>query len=71
MNDFFLEQKLKRIEREANDELLMIQEFGAEAFSTYELEALIPLAREQADHCQSEDSVLMQGVLQCLLECFL
>ncbi len=49
MSDFFLEQKLKRLEREANDELLMIQEFGPDAFSTYELELLLPLAQSQAD----------------------
>ena len=48
MTNFFLEQRLKRIERDANDDLLMIQEFGPGAYSTEELEDLLPKAEAVA-----------------------
>ena len=41
MQDFFLNRRLKRIEREANDDLRLVLELGPEDFPTHELHHLL------------------------------
>jgi hypothetical protein len=41
MQDFFLKRRLKRIEREANDDLRLVLELGPEDFPTHELHHLL------------------------------
>lgn len=48
MQDFFLNRRLKRIEREANDDLRLVLELGPEDFPTHELHHLLRrLSRQQ------------------------
>lgn len=41
MNDYFLKQQIERIEREANNDYTLIQEFGADCYPTFELQQLL------------------------------
>ena len=41
MKQYFLDRQLKKIEREANDEFLQILSFGAQCYSTPELQDLL------------------------------
>ncbi len=41
MKQYFLDRQLKRIEREANDEFLQILSFGAQCYSTPDLQDLL------------------------------
>ncbi|MEQ8705240.1 MAG: hypothetical protein RIC19_15040 [Phaeodactylibacter sp.] len=41
MKQYFLDRQLKKIEREANDEFLQILSFGAQCYSTPELQNLL------------------------------
>lgn len=41
MKQYFLDRQLKRIEREANDEYLQILSFGAQCYTTPELQKLL------------------------------
>jgi hypothetical protein len=41
MKDFFLKRQLERIEREGNDDFLMILSFGARSYPTKELHQLL------------------------------
>lgn len=47
MQDFFLKRRLKRIEREANDDLRLVLELGPEDFPTHELHHLLRRLSQQ------------------------
>ncbi len=48
MNNFFLQRHLTRIEREGNDDLSLILEFGPQDFPTHELHHLLRQVRTQS-----------------------
>lgn len=50
MRDFFLERQLRRIERDVNDDLLMVLEVGPQYYTNRELYALTERLRRQELH---------------------
>jgi hypothetical protein len=48
MKQYFLDRQLKKIEREANDEFLQILSFGAQCYSTPELQKLLRQLEKKA-----------------------
>lgn len=47
MKDFFLQQLLQRLEKDGNDDLALIMEFGANSYSTQELNHILDQVAEQ------------------------
>lgn len=47
MKNFLLNRRLKRIEQDGNDDLLLIQEFGPRDYPTHELHLLLRQLRRQ------------------------
>ncbi len=64
MRSFFLNRQLRRIEREANDDLLQVLELGAHYFSTPELYDLLDRVQEQRQLVsQKLDKLYRFGIL--------
>lgn len=53
MRNFFLERQLRRIERDVNNDLLMILEVGPQYYSNQELYELTDELQEQEEHSRS------------------
>jgi apolipoprotein N-acyltransferase len=49
MKDFFLQRLLQRLEKDGNDDLVLIMEFGANCYSTQELSAILHQVSEQKE----------------------
>lgn len=49
MNQFWLNRQIQRLEKEVNDDLLLIMEFGAEAYTTAELMHILEQVSEQKE----------------------
>ncbi len=49
MKNFWLNRRLQRLEKEGNDDLLLIMEFGAEAYSNQELNKILEQVNIQKD----------------------
>ena len=47
MKEYFFDREIQRLERDGNNDLLLIMEFGAEAYSTKELSLLLQQVVEQ------------------------
>ncbi|MGH1434822.1 MAG: hypothetical protein ACRBG0_10215 [Lewinella sp.] len=49
MKDFFLQRLLQRLEKDGNDDLALIMEFGANSYSTEELSIILRQVSEQKE----------------------
>ena len=49
MKDFFLQRLLQRLEKDGNDDLALIMEFGANSYSTQELSIILYQVSEQKE----------------------
>jgi len=49
MKDFFLQRLLQRLEKDGNDDLALIMEFGANSYSTQELSITLEQVSEQKE----------------------
>lgn len=49
MKDFFLQRLLRRLEKDGNDDLLLIIEFGADSYSTRELNRILQLVKTEKE----------------------
>ncbi len=66
--DFFLDRQLSRLEREANDDLLQIMEFGPRPYTTLELKQLLRrIKRESAEVVRLQQRYFLAGSCTVLL----